>query len=57
MRAQLIRVISDFLHWLCCVAGDARLHTAGTSSIYGRVKKGGGESSSGSLFRKSSPTR
>ncbi|KAF7632171.1 G_PROTEIN_RECEP_F1_2 domain-containing protein [Meloidogyne graminicola] len=62
MRAQLIRAISDFLHWLCCVAGDARLHAAGTSSIYGRVKRGiggggGGDSSStgGSPLRKSSP--
>uniref|UniRef100_A0A1I8BXA2 G_PROTEIN_RECEP_F1_2 domain-containing protein n=1 Tax=Meloidogyne hapla TaxID=6305 RepID=A0A1I8BXA2_MELHA len=56
MRAQLIRAISDFLHWLCCVAGDARLHAAGASSIYGRVKRGGGESSSGgSPLRKSSP--
>nr|CAD2132748.1 unnamed protein product [Meloidogyne enterolobii] len=41
MRAQLIRAISDFLHWLCCVAGDARLHAAGASSFYGRVKRGG----------------
>ncbi|CAK5007314.1 unnamed protein product [Meloidogyne enterolobii] len=55
MRAQLIRAISDFLHWLCCVAGDARLHAAGASSFYGRVKRGGGESSSGgSPLRKSS---
>uniref|UniRef100_A0A914NRU1 G_PROTEIN_RECEP_F1_2 domain-containing protein n=1 Tax=Meloidogyne incognita TaxID=6306 RepID=A0A914NRU1_MELIC len=37
MRAQLIRAISDFLHWLCCVAGDARLHAAGASSFYGRI--------------------
>ena len=55
MRAQLIRAISDLLHWLCCVAGDARLHVAGASSIYGRVKRVGGESSSGSPLRKSSP--